>query len=244
MLAALDEIATQCKDRGIRIIIDAESQAFQHGIDRTTLELMRKWNRGRALIWNTYQAYLKTTPSLVTKHLAEAEKDGFILGLKIVRGAYILSDKRSLIHDTKEDTDNTYNSIAQGALRQEIGAFGSSRPFPSVDLLLASHNRESLLNAYDLHRQRLAANLPTVPVTYAQLHGMSDDVSFSLLQEKGENGGPPAVYKCSTWGSMGECLGYLVRRAVENRDAVLRTKDEFWALRREVGRRARSVFYL
>jgi hypothetical protein len=66
---------------------------------------------------------------------------------------------------------------------------------------------------------------------------MSDEVSFSLLAEKGGNRMPPEVLKCTTWGSMSECVGYLLRRAVENRDAVLRTEDEFAALRREARRR-------
>jgi proline dehydrogenase len=242
MLDALDEIATKCKERNVQIIVDAESQHWQKGIARTSLELMRKFNRdGKAVIYNTYQAYLKDTSDVLAYHIAEAERDGFTLGLKLVRGAYILSDNRSLIHDTKEDTDNAYNTIAQGALRQQIGMFGASgpsaRPFPSVNLFLASHNRESVLSAHRLYRQRLEAGLPTVPVAYGQLHGMSDEVSFSLLAEKSGNGKAPEVLKCTTWGSMGECVGYLLRRAVENRDAVLRTKDEFTALRKEVKRR-------
>lgn len=242
MLDVLDEIATKCKERNVQIIVDAESQHWQKGIARTTLELMRKFNRkGKAIIYNTYQAYLKDTTEVLAYHMTEAERDGFTLGLKLVRGAYILSDNRSLIHDTKEDTDHAYNTIAQGALRQQIGMFGASgpsaRPFPSVNLFLTSHNRESVLSAHRLHRQRLEAGLPTVPVAYGQLHGMSDEVSFSLLAEKGEGSKAPEVLKCTTWGSMGECMGYLLRRAVENRDAVLRTKDEFAALRREVRRR-------
>lgn len=242
MLDALDEIAVKCKARGVQIIVDAESQHWQKGIGRTSLELMRKFNTdGKAVIYNTYQAYLKSTPSVLAHHMSEAQKDGFTLGLKLVRGAYILSDDRALIHDTKEDTDNAYNGIAQGALRQQIGDFGasgpSSRPFPSVNLFLASHNRDSVLSANKMHRQRVEAGLPTVPIAFGQLHGMSDEVSFSLLAEKGENGLPPEVFKCSTWGSMGECIGYLLRRAVENRDAVLRTKDEFAALRAETKRR-------
>ena len=242
MLSALDEIATKCKERGIQIIVDAESQHWQAGIARTTLELMRKFNRdGKAVIYNTYQAYLKATPAVLVHHMAEAEKDGFTLGLKLVRGAYMTSDDRSLIHDTKQDTDDAYNSIAQGALRQQIGLFGApgahARAFPSVNLFLASHNRDSVLEANQLHRQRKQAGLPTVPVAYGQLHGMSDEVSFSLLAQKSESGMPPEVLKCTTWGSMGECVGYLLRRAVENRDAVLRTKDEFAALRREARRR-------
>jgi hypothetical protein len=238
MLSALDEIATKCKARNIQIIVDAESQYWQKGIARTSLELMRKFNRdGKAVIYNTYQAYLKSTSSVLAEHMAEAEKDGFTLGLKLVRGAYMLSDDRVLIHDTKADTDHAYNSIAHGALTQHIGLFGSSRPFPSVNLFLASHNRDSVLSAHALHRQRLEAGLPTVPVAYGQLHGMSDEVSFLLLAEKGESGMPPEVLKCTTWGSMGECVGYLLRRAVENRDAVLRTRDEFLALRKEARRR-------
>ena len=242
MLDALDEIAVKCKARGIQIIVDAESQHWQKGIARTALELMRKFNTdGKAVIYSTYQAYLKSTPAVLASHLAEAEKDGFTLGLKLVRGAYILSDDRKLIHDTKQDTDDAYNGIAQGALRQHIGDFGASgpnaRPFPSVNLFLASHNRESVLAANSLYRQRMEAGLPTVPVAYGQLHGMSDEVSFSLLADKAENELPPEVFKCTTWGSMGECIGYLLRRAVENRDAVLRTKDEFNALRAETRRR-------
>ncbi|KAF2850965.1 FAD-linked oxidoreductase [Plenodomus tracheiphilus IPT5] len=205
MLDALDEIAVKCKQRGIQIIVDAESQHWQKGIGRTTLELMRKFNTdGKAVIYNTYQAYLKNTPAVLAHHMAEAEKDGFTLGLKLVRGAYITSDDRSLIHDTKEDTDNAYNGIAQGALRREIGEFGKTRPFPSVNLFLASHNRDSVLSANKMHRHRTEAGLPTVPVAFAQLHGMSDEVSFSLLAEKGDNEVPPEVFKCTTWGSMGD----------------------------------------
>ncbi|KAL6705526.1 proline dehydrogenase [Coniothyrium glycines] len=242
MLDALDEIAVKCKERGIQIIVDAESQHWQKGIARTALELMRKFNTdGKAVIYNTYQAYLKATPSVVADHLAAAEKNGFTLGLKLVRGAYILSDDRKLIHDTKQETDDAYNGIAQGALRQHIGDFGASgpnaRPFPSVNLFLASHNRDSVLVANSMHRQRTEAGLPTVPVAYGQLHGMSDEVSFSLLADRAPNEAPPEVLKCTTWGSMGECIGYLVRRAVENRDAVLRTRDEFAALRAETRRR-------
>lgn len=244
MIDALHEVCTRCKERNVRILVDAESQHFQRGILRVTLDLMRENNRnGFALIYNTYQAYLKSTPATLANHLAAAQKEGFTLGLKLVRGAYMASDERSLIHDTKEDTDNAYNGIAQGALKQTIGEFGTTLPFPSVNLFLASHNRESVMSAHQLHKQRVEAGLPTVPVGFAQLHGMSDEVSFSLLQLKGSDG-TPEVYKCSTWGGMGECLAYLLRRAVENRDAVLRTRDEFHALKNEFKRRLKRGFFL
>ncbi|RDW90643.1 proline dehydrogenase family protein [Aspergillus mulundensis] len=245
MLSALDEIASKCAARGVRILVDAESHHFLSGILRVTLDLMRKFNKdGHARIYNTYQAYLKSTPATIASHLQAASDEGFTLGLKLVRGAYIASDERSLIHDTKADTDNAYNGIAQGALRQELGAFGKDKPFPSVNLFLASHNKDSVMGAHALHQQRVKDNLPTVPVGFGQLHGMSDEVSFSLLALKSEDKGEPKVYKCSTWGGLGECLAYLLRRAIENRDAVGRTGDEFRALKGEVARRVRGVLGL
>jgi len=306
MLAALREICEDCAARSVRVIVDAESQHFQHGIALTTLQLMREFNSraaGEAVVYNTYQAYLKATPDQIAEHMRAAHDEGFTLGLKVVRGAYILSDDRKLIHDTKQDTDDAYNSIVRGALQQSFREFGGlgddaavtggtakkRHSFPSTNLLVASHNRESVFAAYELHRQRVAAGLPTVPVAFGQLHGMSDEVSFGLLEhgrnlavntthsskrmidsatpravvmDSGAGGstladdaasaegrlytrrdrsaGPaavPHVFKCTTWGSMSECIAYLVRRAVENRDAVLRTSDEYTALKSELWRR-------
>ncbi|KAJ5699068.1 hypothetical protein N7462_001073 [Penicillium macrosclerotiorum] len=244
MIDAMDEVCRRCQERNVRILVDAESQHFQWGIMLLTLDLMRKYNRdGFAVVYNTYQAYLKSTSDTLAKHLTAAQKEGFTLGLKLVRGAYMASDKRSLIHDTKEATDHAYNTIAQGALKQTIGDFGTTTSFPSVNLFLASHNKASVIDAHQLHKQRTAAGLPTVPVGFAQLHGMSDEVSFSLLQLKGSDG-TPEVYKCSTWGGMGECLAYLLRRAIENRDAVLRTTDEYSALKSELKRRLKGALSL
>lgn len=245
MLDALDEIAVKCRSRNARILVDAESQRFQWGIMDATIDLMRKFNRdGRALVYNTYQAYLKSTPATLEKHLTLASDEDFTLGLKLVRGAYINSDERSLIHDTKQDTDNAYNTIAQGALSQQLGSFGpqGSRSFPSVNLFLASHNKQSVFAAHDLHQKRLKTAKPTVPVGFAQLQGMSDQVSFGLLKLRDNNGSSPEVFKCSTWGTMSECLAYLLRRAVENRDAVSRTGDELKALRAESWRRFKTLF--
>jgi len=47
----------------------------------------------------------------------------------------------------------------------------------------------------------------------------------------------PKVYKYLVWGSVGECMRYLVRRAEENRDAVQRTVESRKALVRELQRR-------
>ncbi|EJP61743.1 proline oxidase Put1 [Beauveria bassiana ARSEF 2860] len=242
-LDAVDEIVRDCKARGAKILIDAESQRFQAGIMRIGLDLMRKYNRdGYAVVYNTYQAYLKSTPTSLTCHLASALDDSFTLGLKVVRGAYLATDERSLIHDTKEETDEAYDSIAAGALQQQLLGFGGDedgRPFPSVNLLLATHNKHSADKAQKLYRQRKKQRLPTVPVSFAQLHGMSDQVSFGLLALNKSDDAGISVYKCSTWGKMAECIGYLSRRVLENRDAASRTTDEYKTLKTELWRRLR-----
>nr|CEG05710.1 unnamed protein product [Fusarium clavum] len=237
---ACHEISQAAKDRGAYILIDAESQHYQWGIFRLGMQLQEKFNTdGNVVLYNTYQSYLKSTQDTLKKHLQIAADKGFTLGVKVVRGAYMASDPRSLIHDTKEHTDQNYDQIAQGVLRQEFLGFGGSnaKPFPSAQLLLASHNKDSLVKAHEMHQQRTKANLPTVPVKFAQLHGMSDEVSFGLLKLKDDKGVAPEVYKCTTWGTLGECMAYLTRRAIENRDAASRTLDEYTALKNEAWRR-------
>ncbi|KAH7234721.1 pyridoxal phosphate-dependent transferase [Fusarium redolens] len=235
---ACHEISQKCKDRGAYILIDAESQHYQWGIFRLGMELQQKFNTdGKVVLYNSYQAYLKSTHDTLAKHLQAALDKNFTLGIKVVRGAYMASDPRSLIHDTKQDTDDSYNQIAQGVLRQDFRSFGTTKPFPSAQLLLASHNKESLVKAHETHQERTKAGLPTVPVKFAQLHGMSDEVSFGLLKLKDDAGVAPEVYKCTTWGTLPECMAYLTRRAMENRDAAARTLDEYSALKSEVWRR-------
>ena len=246
MMNTLHDVVEKCKKSGVRILFDAESQKYQSGIFETGMQLMQKHNReGYAAIYNTYQGYLKSTPATIKRHLALAADEGFTLGLKLVRGAYLDTDQRDLIHDTKQDTDAAYNYIAQGALRRELCGFGgeNDRPFPSVNLLLAGHNKESMYGAYELHRELLQQGKPTVPVAMAQLHGMADAVSFGLLslQKKAGDSRGPDLYKCSTWGTLEECTGYLSRRAYENRDAASRTVDEYAALKFEAWRRFRSL---
>lgn len=247
MWAALSEVGNRCKRRGIRILIDAESFVYQGSILEVGLDLMREFNRdGQALVFSTYQAYLKSTTSAVAAHLETALREQFTLGIKLVRGAYLAMEERSLIHDTKADTDEAYNTIAHGAVERKFGSIGEEGPgkFPSVNLLLCSHNKESVFSTYALHQQRLRDGLPTVPVGFAQLQGMTDELSLGLLHVGDLEGTRPEVYKCSTWGTVTECLGYLTRRALENRDAAGRTMDEYVALKAEARRRIAAFFFL
>ncbi|AEO69801.1 1e708540-4c0f-4d44-9f38-f5e13f783fca [Thermothielavioides terrestris] len=245
LASAIDSVCQLAASRGVRLLFDAEQQALQPGIDDWSLKYMRKYNTPtHAVVYGTYQAYLKATPSTLSRHLAAAREGGFALGVKLVRGAYLGSDPRHLIHDTKADTDAAYDGVAEALLRRQWNAHlqpqtgADTTAFPNVSLVLATHNRESVLKARAIISEGKGG---TEDVAFAQLQGMADEVSCELVTSDG-TGEKPRVYKYLVWGSTGECMKYLLRRAQENRDAVQRTKAGRDAMRAELIRRVKSLF--
>ncbi|KAK4444144.1 FAD-linked oxidoreductase-like protein [Podospora aff. communis PSN243] len=248
LASAIDHTCQLAASRGVRLLFDAEQQAVQAGIDDWTLEYMRRFNTPeKAIVYGTYQAYLKATPQTLTKHLLAARDGNFTLGVKLVRGAYLGSDPRHLIHDTKSDTDACYDGIAEALLRKEwmaplqLPTNANTRGFPNVNMVLASHNRDSVLKA----RSLIDGGNNKTEVAFAQLQGMADEVSCELVAGREQDGRGEKklnAYKYLVWGSTGECMKYLLRRAQENRDAVQRTRSGRDAMRAEVVRRVKGFF--
>ncbi|KAK4658221.1 hypothetical protein QC762_100880 [Podospora pseudocomata] len=243
---AIESICVLAQSRSVRLLFDAEQAAVQGGIDKWTVEFMERYNRTQPVVYGTYQAYLKSTPETLSQHLQEAKKKGFVLGVKLVRGAYLGSDPRQLIHDTKEDTDKAYDGIAEALLKRDwqVGPLKGEGQFPDVSMVVATHNRDSVVRA----KRILQHESKTNDVAFAQLQGMADEVSCELVafnqQEATEKQEKAKAYKYLVWGSTGECMKYLLRRAYENRDAVQRTVGSRDAMRAEVLRRLKSLFGL
>jgi len=258
---AMDKALTQVCDaaaaNNIRLLPAAEPQNAQKAVDDWSLRLARRYNtNGSALIYNTYQCYLKHIPAEIASHIVIAEKEGFVLGAKLVRGAYMETEARSVVHDTKEDTDKCYDGCAEALMKREYndvlkpagGRKTETKKMPKVDVFLATHNLESVERAMLIKEQlQRTSSSDTIAelgeVSYSQLLGMADEVSCALLaaQKKPENveSGEPKVYKYCTWGTLSQCLNYLLRRAAENRDAMGRTKETARAMRGEILRRMR-----
>lgn len=252
MAEAVDEICLAVSGKGCRTWVDAEQQFLQHGVDDWVIGLMSKYNRGdSALIYNTIQSYLKGSRPNVQRHIDIAATEGWTLGIKLVRGAYIEHEQRSLIHDTKEDTDASYNGITNDLINQ----IWPSKSMPRIDLFVATHNAASVEQALGDHRSRVLSSKPTIKVEFGQIQGMADELSGWLLSEcAGEkvtradtnidSRMNPKVYKCLCWGSISETMGYLYRRAIENKGAVERTEHMATALRDEFKRRVKVSFGL
>lgn len=209
---------------------------------------MRKYNRnGKAVLYNTLQAYLKASRQKLEHQLQLAHREGWTLAIKLVRGAYIENDIRERIHDTKAQTDESYNGIVRDLLSGNVKGV-PEQEFPHMQLFLAGHNSVSVSHASNLIRDlEERGKLKTLP-EFGQLQGMADQLGCELLQHgedtarelKSSAGRPvaiPRVYKCLTWGSIQECMQYLVRRAVENHGATGAVKDGMPALAKELRRR-------
>ncbi|RKF79058.1 putative proline dehydrogenase, mitochondrial [Golovinomyces cichoracearum] len=251
---AIDSICRIATKRGVRLLFDAEHVAQQKGIDMWSLEWMAKYNReGRAVVYGTYQAYLKNTPQVLAHHLLAARDQRFTLGVKLVRGAYLHTDPRHLIHDTKEETDIAYDSIAESLVCREYGNFipmidGSNTTFPRVDIVLASHNKISLQKIQAIQIEQQSKGKACEDLVYAQLKGMADEVSCKFILSKAlrlreGKKSVAKIYKYLVWGTVGESMKYLSRRAHENRDVIERTKEERNAMWREIIRRLRCFYF-
>ena len=245
--AAILNVCDLAMARNVRLLVDAEEQAIQPGIDKWCLRYQEYCNSpDRAIFYTTYQAYLRSTPATISSHLEVCRRQGYTLGVKLVRGAYLKTEPRHLIWAEKEDTDCCFDGVVEALLTRRYNAMlkpltePKHQLLPPVNVIVATHNRTSVQKAQAICEQQDARR--DVELSYAQLQGMADEVSGELLQGSQQQFHTPNVYKLLTWGSVKECMGFLLRRAVENTEAVARTKQSQEAMKAEMKQRFRRAF--
>lgn len=243
---AVHEMCQLAEQRGVSLLFDAEQAWLQDGIDNWTVYYMKNYNKKRAVVYGTYQAYAKRTPGVLAAHLAQAQKENYVLGVKLVRGAYLGSDARELFWDTIEGTHACYDNLAECVLRRQYAGLlqphdSASASFPNVELILASHNAESVKKAQAIRDEQAKLGQERVRLTYGQLMGMADHVSCEIVQKANvrqlsltSSTDVPCGVKYLVWGTLGITMKYLLRRARENKDAVSRTIDARKALGKEI----------
>jgi hypothetical protein len=248
MHKAMTEICDAAAAKGVALLPSAELDCTNPTFHAWNIEIQKKYNKERPVLYSTYQLYLQSAAETLSQHLEIARKEGFVLGIKLVRGAYLASEKPGKIWPSKQATDDAFDAITGGILRQKYNSVltpsssDKDAKFPKVALVIASHNAESIQKAQAIRSEQAEAGQPRIHCTYAQLHGMADDISCDLLMKAKEAetekvGDIPRAMKYTTWGTVSQCLHYLYRRAAENQDAITRTVDTRKAMAKELFRR-------
>lgn len=199
-------------------VIDAEKHELQEGVYELQRRLYAKYNplNKPISIVGTLQMYLSGSSDLLALEEKLAMENNYRLGLKLVRGAYIHSEKnREVIHKTKEDTDLNYNQGITYCIESILA--NKENELTIGHLVVASHNADSLkLTTEKLNRSSLVDNKNKNNVILGQLLGMADNITHNLIKTHNVDN----VIKYVAWGPPLETKEYLLRRLEENGDAV------------------------
>jgi proline dehydrogenase len=214
--------------KNIGLLVDAEETWVQDTIDAISFSLMQQFNRHWVLVFNTVQMYRHDRMKFLTGCYAAAVEESFVLGIKLVRGAYMDKERErakefnypSPILPNKKSCDREYNEAMTFCINH----------LPIISLIVASHNEESnLLATQLLHQHKIPNNHPHIH--FSQLYGMSDHISFNLAKEG------YLVSKYLPFGPLTDVIPYLMRRAEENTAVSGQTGRELRLIRKELRRR-------
>ena len=215
-------------EKNVRIMIDAEDSWYQPYIDDVVNEMMEKYNKETAIVYNTLQMYhLDRLEYLKILYEKSVDKN-FYLGIKFVRGAYMEKERiradlkgySSPIQPDKRATDHSFDDGLRFAISH----------LDRIHVLNGTHNEESIrLMAILMERNAIAKDDDRC--YFSQLYGMSDNISFTLAK-KGYN-----VAKYVPYGPVASVLPYLIRRAEENTAIAGQSGRELNQIRQEIERR-------
>jgi proline dehydrogenase len=228
LLIRTEKICSHASTLGVGVMIDAEESWIQDPIDYISYLMMEKFNKEKIVVYNTIQLYRSDRLSFLKSSYDHAESNGYLPGLKLVRGAYMEKERKraaelgypSPIQINKSATDTDYNQALSIAFEN----------INSGSVIVASHNEKSSLLAANLaSKANISTNHPHLH--FSQLYGMSDNLTFNLA-DAGFN-----VSKYLPFGPLNEVIPYLMRRAQENSSVSGQTSRELQLLNKECSRR-------
>ncbi len=207
VLKRIDAVCHSAEKNGVAIYFDAEESWIQDAIDHLVWLMMRRYNKGRVVVFNTYQMYRHDRLQFLFDSFDRAKKDGFKLGIKLVRGAYMVKEARHAeetgqptpIQPSKAATDDAYNTAVRFCVEN----------CDHLEVCNASHNLESALLQAEL-MDKMGIRRDDRRFMFSQLYGMSDNLTFNLARAGFR------VAKYLVYGQVKEVIPYLLRRAQEN----------------------------
>lgn len=224
----VDKLCKRAYELNVPILIDAEESWYQYLVDETVEKMMEKYNKQRAIVFNTLQMYRHDRVRFLKDSIEKARTGNYFLGVKFVRGAYMERERAralqrgypSPICKTKEETDLLYDTALKISLDN----------IDITEIFSGTHNEESnLLLVNEIIKRKLDRNDKRIWI--AQLYGMSDHISFNLAHH-GFN-----VSKYVPYGPVKSVMPYLLRRAEENTAIAGQTTRELNLIEKELNRR-------
>lgn len=229
LLLRMERICEAAYSNQVPVFIDAEDFCVQDAIDELVWKMALKYNKEKAIVFNTIQAYRKGRFEYLVNMHKKAEEENIKYGVKLVRGAYMEKERNraatlgypSPIHDNKHESDKCFNNCLTYVL-EHLNDFSiclGTHNEASTDLLMSLMN-ENIISKNDSR------------IVFSQLLGMSDNITFNLAH----NGFTVAKYV--PFGPIKEVVPYLIRRAEENTSVAGQTGRELQLIEKELKRRA------
>ncbi|MBP6181685.1 proline dehydrogenase family protein [Flavobacterium sp.] len=220
-----------CKDahsKNVALLIDGEESWMQDAADDLVTEMMQKYNKEKPIVFNTLQMYRWDRLDYLKKLHEQAKKEGFLIGMKLVRGAYMEKEIERAeekeyplpICSSKEATDKNYDAAVRYMVEH----------LDTMSIFAGTHNEASTYALMKLMQEKgIKSNDDRI--WFGQLYGMSDNISYNLAAH-GYN-----VAKYLPFGPVKDVMPYLIRRAEENTSVAGQTSRELSMIKAERNRR-------
>jgi proline dehydrogenase len=223
-----DILSKAAKEADVPLMIDAEETWMQTAADNLVEQMMAKYNTEKPIVFNTLQLYRKDRLPYLKELHKRAKEQGFKIGMKLVRGAYMEKERERAKQMGYEDpicvdkkaTDENYDAT-QAYMIENID---------DMSIYSGTHNENSawyLTQLIDKH----GLKKDDKRVWFGQLLGMSDHITFNLANA-GYN-----TSKYIPFGPVKDVMPYLIRRAEENTSVAGQTNRELELLSAERKRR-------
>jgi proline dehydrogenase len=228
VVARFDLVCKEAHEKNVSLLIDGEESWMQDAADDLVTQMMRKYNKEKAIVFNTLQMYRWDRLDYLKKLHEQAKNEGFHIGMKIVRGAYMEKENvraqekgyPTPICASKEATDINYDA-AISYMTENLDM---------MSIFAGTHNESSTYTLMNLmHEKGIKSN--DNRIWYGQLYGMSDNISYNLANS-GYN-----VSKYLPFGPVRDVMPYLIRRAEENTSVAGQTSRELMMIKAERNRR-------
>ncbi len=228
VIARFDAVCKKAYDMEVALLIDGEESWMQNAADQLVENMMAKYNKEKAVVFNTLQMYRWDRIEYLKGLHKRAKEKGFLVGLKVVRGAYLEKENTrakekgytSPICASKKETDINFDAAVSYILDN----------LDVISIFCGTHNEASSYALLKLLQDKKIQKSDS-RVWFGQLYGMSDHISFNLAAE-GYN-----VAKYLPFGPVRDVMPYLIRRAEENTSVAGQTTRELTLLKEERKRR-------